>query len=1231
MNVPKNIFRQYDVRGLVDRELTPELASALGRAYTTLATDRIGRAPVIVVGRDNRPSGERLAAGVRRGIVAAGGTAIDAGQMPTPALYFAEHHLKADGGVQITGSHNPPEFNGFKLVIRHESVHGEEILELYEMIVQEKWRSGTGQERADGSVLEAYKEAIVARHRLARPVRVAVDCGNGVASLIAVRTLQALGAEVTALFCESDGTFPNHHPDPTVPENLRDLQRLVRTGGAELGIAFDGDGDRIGAVDEAGQILFGDQLLVVFGRDAVRRFGSGVPVIFDVKCSEQLPRALLEAGARPEMWKTGHSLIKARMKELKAPLAGEMSGHIFFGGDYYGFDDALFAAARLLEIVSAGPPGPRPAPGGPPTDVRHAGDQGRLPRRRQVRDRGSRLGVLRVPLRRQYDRWGSDRVSRRVGPAASLEYPAGSRDALRGDECRGARALPERGHRLARGAGRPRLTLCPAAAGGLRSSSAAVALVLALGRWGSLFLAERLWEASVSEAAALAGARRALLGLGLEIAGMLVGVLWCLLHFTAAARVALPDRAPPEGDRTRVWPAQLPRWALPAAAVVLGVLAGAGTGAWRDEVLLALDGATMGVRDPLLGEDLGRFLGAIPVRFHFQGMALKLTVLALVAVAGLHAAGGTIRFVERRLWISPRARGHLALLLAALALTLAWGCVLEPYRLAAGERGALLPSAFLLSRSVTAIQTGLGAGAAVVTFLWWVRMRGVIAAAIWGLFGLSLIGGRLVPLRGGQAMADPDWRAASQRLDSVSFGLSGLGDSTFALDAAATIAPTLWDEAFLPSALGADSLGLEGAGRTLIELPGGKSAPVWLVLRTPSSGSRGLLALSDAQVSPAGGPLFWRAGDTVPAPGDIAFRDLPADLLRPQALAVAVGVGVRGVPLDSWSRRLVLAWALQAPEAFRAPKSANIGWRLDPGSRIRAVAPFAHWEAPRARLIDGELVWESIGVLSAPVFPASSRVAWMDQQVGLIRPSLIGLVSASTGVVRVIQRDPADSVAAAWARITAPLIEPAGALPDRLHLGVGPSESAAAIRARVLEGPAWSIGRVSGPRTPPIAPPLPVAGGSASVIPFITPQGCEIRAILLTRGDAQGDRARLVQVDSARALECPGALAQRWERFPFQNQLADSIHASGGEFKAGQIRYLPTAEGFAAYQPAYALPARGGRATLVMVNVALGRRLGAGRTMAEAWRNLRGEVSPTAPGTGSQLILDSAEELDAPR
>ncbi|MGH7507875.1 MAG: phosphomannomutase/phosphoglucomutase [Gemmatimonadales bacterium] len=355
MNVPRSIFRQYDVRGLVGRQLTPEFACALGRAFSSVAYERLGRAPTIAVGQDNRPSGEALSRGVRSGIVDAGGTAIDVGTLPTPALYFAVSALGTDAGLQVTGSHNPPEFNGFKMVLAGEAFHGDDIVGLWEIIMAERWRSGKGSETGDSSILQRYRDAIISRHKLHRPVRVVVDCGNGVGSLIAVSTLRGLGAEVTPLFCESDGSFPNHHPDPTVPENLRDLQAAVRREGAELGIAFDGDADRIGAVDETGEVIYGDQLLVIFGRDAVRRFGRGTPVIFDVKCSELLPSALAAAGARPVMWKTGHSLIKAKMKELEAPLAGEMSGHMFFGGDYLGFDDALFGAARLLEIVSRQP------------------------------------------------------------------------------------------------------------------------------------------------------------------------------------------------------------------------------------------------------------------------------------------------------------------------------------------------------------------------------------------------------------------------------------------------------------------------------------------------------------------------------------------------------------------------------------------------------------------------------------------------------------------------------------------------------------------------------------------------------------------------------------------------------------------------------------------------------------------------------------------------------------
>jgi phosphomannomutase/phosphoglucomutase len=361
MIIPSVVFREYDIRGTVGDQLSLELAQLVGQAFASVVQRRTGRGVRLVVGRDNRPSGEALARGIAEGMVAAGARVIEIGVLPTPALYLAERELGVDGALQVTGSHNPPEFNGFKMVIGGEAFFGADIQSLRNMIEQDDVDRGNGSAETDGGVLDRYVNAIVGRNApIARRVKVAVDCGNGVASLAAVRVLAGIGAEVVPLYCESDGRFPNHHPDPTVLENLRDLQETVRRVGAEAGIGFDGDGDRVGLVDETGRVIYGDHILLLLARDLVRRAGTGHPVIFDVKCSETLRSGLERAGLKPIMWKTGHSLLKAKMKELHAPLAGEMSGHMFFGGDYYGFDDALFAAARLIAYLatSAGPLSP---------------------------------------------------------------------------------------------------------------------------------------------------------------------------------------------------------------------------------------------------------------------------------------------------------------------------------------------------------------------------------------------------------------------------------------------------------------------------------------------------------------------------------------------------------------------------------------------------------------------------------------------------------------------------------------------------------------------------------------------------------------------------------------------------------------------------------------------------------------------------------------------------------
>jgi phosphomannomutase / phosphoglucomutase len=351
MAVSPGIFRQYDIRGIVDRDLTTEVARFVGRAYAGYLADA-GFSGTVAVGRDNRPSGDALRDALVGGLTECGVEVVDIGIVPTPLLYWSLHHLGVVGGIQITGSHNPPEYNGFKLSLGAGSLHGDEIQRLYAIGKAGRYPRGQGSVRNE-DVVDRYVADVARRiGRIPRAMHVIVDCGNGAGSVVAERLFERLGVRATYLFCESDGTFPNHHPDPTVPENLDDLIRAVRTEKADLGVAFDGDADRIGVVDGEGTIIWGDHILIIYARDVLTRTGRGQPIIFDVKCSQALPDAVRAAGGEPIMWRTGHSLIKEKMKETGAPIAGEMSGHMFFTEGFYGHDDALYGAARLLRIIA---------------------------------------------------------------------------------------------------------------------------------------------------------------------------------------------------------------------------------------------------------------------------------------------------------------------------------------------------------------------------------------------------------------------------------------------------------------------------------------------------------------------------------------------------------------------------------------------------------------------------------------------------------------------------------------------------------------------------------------------------------------------------------------------------------------------------------------------------------------------------------------------------------------
>lgn len=345
---PQGIFKAYDIRGVVGQTLTAEGAQLIGAAIGSELRAR--GLSGIAVGRDGRLSGPELAAALIDGLRGAGCTVFNVGRIPTPVLYFASSHLGVHSGVMVTGSHNPPDYNGFKIVLGGETLFGPYIQELYERIRGGRISQGQGSVQ-EVDVREDYLARIANDVHLARPIKVAIDCGNGVTGELAPELFRRLGCEVEELFCDIDGRFPNHHPDPSQPGNLADLIAAVDAGSAAVGLAFDGDGDRLGVVARGGKIIWPDRQLILFARDVLRQ-NPGAEIIYDVKCSRTLGQAIREAGGIPVMWKTGHSFIKARLKKPEALLAGEMSGHLFFKDRWYGFDDGLYAGARLLELLS---------------------------------------------------------------------------------------------------------------------------------------------------------------------------------------------------------------------------------------------------------------------------------------------------------------------------------------------------------------------------------------------------------------------------------------------------------------------------------------------------------------------------------------------------------------------------------------------------------------------------------------------------------------------------------------------------------------------------------------------------------------------------------------------------------------------------------------------------------------------------------------------------------------
>jgi phosphomannomutase/phosphoglucomutase len=348
LDINPKIFREYDIRGIVGEDLDEEAVETLGRAMGTFFLGRGEKE--VAVGRDCRLSSPLFGRALSRGLLSTGCDVADLGVVPTPLLYFSVFYKRMPAGVMITGSHNPPEHNGFKMMSGEDTLYGKTIQALYEIVRKGVFPRGEGR-LTPLDIVPEYQDYVAGNVRLSRPIKVVIDAGNGTGGTVAVPLLRRIGAEVVEMFCEPDGRFPNHHPDPTLPEAMEKLIAKVRESGAELGIGYDGDADRIGVVDDEGRIIWGDQLLIVFARDILPS-RPGAAVISEVKASKVLYDEIARLGGRPIMWRTGHSLIKKKIKEEKAPLAGEMSGHIFFNDRWFGFDDAIYASARLLEILS---------------------------------------------------------------------------------------------------------------------------------------------------------------------------------------------------------------------------------------------------------------------------------------------------------------------------------------------------------------------------------------------------------------------------------------------------------------------------------------------------------------------------------------------------------------------------------------------------------------------------------------------------------------------------------------------------------------------------------------------------------------------------------------------------------------------------------------------------------------------------------------------------------------
>ena len=769
---------------------------------------------------------------------------------------------------------------------------------------------------------------------------------------------------------------------------------------------------------------------------------------------------------------------------------------------------------------------------------------------------------------------------------------------------------------------------------------AAIAGVVALlfaGRWAAGLLTDRWWAAQISPAAVGFVTDWHVLRLTLDLAGFVLASAWFIGHllvvYRAVGSVQVRRHVANLEFREALTPGMLLGVAVGAGAV-LGLLVGTGGAERWHQVALAWQGVTYGVTDPLLQKDAGLYVAQLPVWRLAHGFAVLLVVLALGIVFALYALIGAVRWLEGRPAINDHARSHLGWLLTALALCLVWGYVLEPYELVAGLGGPLDLAAWRATQLVSPLLVGVALATAGLSAAWALRPRHALAAAGWIVLSFaSLIGHWMVP----PAMEGDGEPVAGARvvdqLNGLAYGVSALSEERHSAGGppAPPRVPALWTIEAIGHLASSDSQKVVAIDPAVVVVRG-RPRPTWLAVRVAPNGRASVAAVADDRTGSAGQPLFYSASDTLPGLDRGGLIELGPEALRPDAPPYRLeSAERRGVPVGGAGRRIMLAWALQAGQLLSdPPPGAKVDWRLSPAERLAALAPFARWGEPVPRIVNRAVVWIAHGYVAPRAFPLSTRLRWREREIGGLHAGFLATVEAATGATRVYLRPGADATAAAWAAIAQGVVEPASAIPEVVLRAAPYPVELFRVQARYLEERQPQLGSLGGPpgSRPTELPATdvvwsPDSSGPVRMAIYERASERRVSAVLTGTGADGVDELRLVRFDSAGALESRGVLESRWTHFATYDALGDSIVEDGGRLERGPVR-LDLDGGPVAYQSHFARDPRG-NLLLAWVSVAgPGERVGAGRSLREAWSNLLGATVPSVAGSAQATRLEEA-------